>query len=319
MIIYGQGAIRCHPYVQDELDAIAQGDVVRFDRALFGHANHVCRNAVRAVAYGLTKGRLARVPVTGRAAAYARYLTRLSAAFALVSDAAMGTLGGQLKRREKISGRLADALAWLYLGSAALKQFVDDHQPPRDLPFVRWSCEHALYRVETALSGVLANLPARPVAWPLRLLVFPIGRWHRPPLDAVGSRIARSLLEDGDARLTLTDGMYVPPATEPGLGRLEAALDCIVAARGAEAKIKAALKSGLLERAPDETRAARALAAGIVTPNEHQQLIEAERLRGEVIQVDAFDPEEFALRQSVGAREAQILTTDDQPSVIAHL
>ena len=161
MIIYGQGAIRCHPFVQAELQAVAEQDVARFDRALFGHVNHVCRSAARAALLGLTNGRLVRVPVGGHAGVCLRRLTRLSAAFALVSDAAMGTLGGQLKRREKISGRLADALAWLYLCSAAVKKFVDDGQPAGDLPFLRWSCAHALYRIETALSGVLANLPAR--------------------------------------------------------------------------------------------------------------------------------------------------------------
>ena len=319
MIIYGQGAIRCHPYVQDELHAVAEGDVTKFDRALFGHVNHVCRSAVRALFFGLTNGRLVRSPVSGPASVFFRRFTRLSAAFALVSDAAMGTLGGQLKRREKISGRLADALAWLYLGSAALKRFVDDGQPTRDLPFVRWSCEHALYRIETALSGVLANLPARPAAWLLRALVFPVGRWHRPPLDRVGASVASALLEDREARLHLTAGMYVPPPTEPGLGRLEAALDCVVAARGGQAKIKAAVKTGQLERSPQSTQRDRALEAGIISPEEHHRLVEADRLRSEVIQVDAFDPEEFALRQSFGARDAQILNADDRASVATTL
>ena len=315
MIIYGQGAIRCHPFVQAELQAVAEQDVARFDRALFGHVNHVCRSAARAALLGLTNGRLVRVPVGGHAGVCLRRLTRLSAAFALVSDAAMGTLGGQLKRREKISGRLADALAWLYLCSAAVKKFVDDGQPAGDLPFLRWSCAHALYRIETALSGVLANLPARPVAWLLRALVFPIGRWHRPPLDRTGTRVARALLEDRDARLRLTAGMYIPPPTEPGLGRLEAALDCVVAARDAQGKIKAAITAGRLDRSPKISQPDRALAAKIIDAAEHRRLIDANRLRSEVIQVDAFDPEEFALRQHIGAREAHILTTDDRALV----
>ena len=316
MIIYGQGAIRCHPFVQDELEAVADQDLPRFDRALFGHVNHVCRNAARAVLLGLTNAYLVRSPVAGSAGRFIRSFTRLSAAFALVSDAAMGTLGGQLKRREKISGRLADALAWLYLGSAALKKFVDDGQPRGDLPFARWSCEHALYRAETALSGVLANLPTRPVAWLLRALVFPIGRWHRPPLDSVGAAVASALLEDRDARLRLTAGMYVPPPTEPGLGRLEAALDCVVAARDAQNKIKAALKGGRLEREPEESLRDRALDTGIINQQDHEKLAAAEQLRDEVIQVDAFDPEEFRLRQSLGAREAHILATEEQPAAL---
>ena len=316
MIIYGQGAIRCHPFVQDELRAVAEGDLVRFDGALFGHLKHVCRSAARAYLLGLTNGRLTRPPARGQARSYLAQLTRLSAAFALISDAAMGTLGGQLKRREKISGRLADALAWLYLGSAALKKFIDDGQPASDLPFVRWGCAHALYRIETALSGVLANLPARPVAWLLRAIAFPVGRWHRPPLDRIGTRVASALLEDREARLRLTDGMYIPPPMEPGLGRLEAALDCVVAARDAQGKVKAAVRTGQLERSPEVNQPDRALAAGIISPDEHRRLAEANLVRSEVIQVDAFDPEEFTLRQHVGAREAHILTTDDRASSV---
>ena len=314
MIIYGQGAIRCHPFVQDELRAVAAQDLPMFDRALFGHINHVTRSAVRALVLGLTNALLVRPPVPGPAGRYFRGFTRLSAAFALVSDAAMGTLGGQLKRREKISGRLADALAWLYLGSAALKKFVDDGQPRSDLPFARWACEHALYRVETALSGVLANLPARPAAWLLRALVFPIGRWHRPPLDRVGADVASALLEDREARLRLTAGMYVPPSTEPGLGRLEAALDHVVAARDAQRKIKAALAQGRLEREPEQSLHDRAVDAGVIDEQDRQKLLVAGRLRDEVIQVDAFDPEEFSLRQSLSARETHILTTEEPVS-----
>lgn len=319
MIIYGQGAIRCHPFVQDELKAIAERNLAAFDRAFFGHVGHVGRNAIRAFLLGLTNARLARSPVAGPAGRFLRHFTRLSAAFALVSDAAMGTLGGELKRREKISGRLADALAWLYLGSAALKQFVDDGQPKSDLPFVRWSCEHALYRVETALSGVLANLPNRPAAWLLRALVFPIGRWHRPPLDRVGAAVASALLEDRDARLRLTAGMYVPPPTEPGLGRLEAALDHVVAARDAQSKIKTAVRAGRLERDPDQDLPDRALEAGIIDAQDHQKLVTARQLRDEVIQVDAFDTQEFSLRQSLGARETHILATDEPSATTPHL
>src|SRR5690606_11010887 len=143
MIIYGQGAIRCHPWAQKEIDAVAAGDLAAFDRALWGHVGFVASNAVRALLLGATGGRLARVPLGGAAGDALRRLSRWSAAFALVSDAAMGTLGAQLKRREKITGRLADALAWMYLGAAAVKRFVDDGRPEAELPFVRWAIEQA--------------------------------------------------------------------------------------------------------------------------------------------------------------------------------
>ena len=146
-----------------------------------------------------------------------------------------------------------------------------------------------------------------------------MGRWHRPPLDRIGASVASALLEDREARLHFTAGMYVLPPTEPGLGRLEAALDCVVAARDALAKLKVAIKDGRLERSPERTQRDRALEANIINSEEHRRLVEADRLRSEVIQVDAFDPEEFPLRQNVGSREALILTSGDHASVATSL
>ena len=293
MIIYGQGAIRCHPYAQEEMRAVAERDVARFDRAFFGHIGYVATNAVRAMVLGVTNGRLVRPPVRGAVKrAFGRF-TRMSTAFALVSDAAMATLGGKLKRREKISGRLADALAWMYLGSAALKRFIDEGQPARDLPFVEWSCAHALHQIQTALMGILGNFPNRPAAWALKLLIFPLGARYRPPSDKLGSAVARGLLEDRDARLHLTADIYVPPPDEPGLGRLEAALDQAVAALEVETKIRDAVRAGRLDRAPGDVLLVQALEAGIITAEEFQRVLNADEVRDEVIQVDAFDPETF--------------------------
>ena len=290
MIIYGQGAIRSHPYVQDEMMGAAEGDVARFDRGFFGHVGFVASNTVRALLLGLTNGRLRRSPVRGKVKHFFGRLTRMSAAFVLVSDFAMATLGGKLKRREKISGRLADALAWMYLASAALKRYIDEGQPDRDLPFVQCACVDALYEIQTALVGILDNFPNRPVAWLLRALVFPLGPRYRPTSDKLGAAVARALLEDREARLHLTADMYVPPPDEPGLGRLEAALDHAVAALKVEAKIRDAVRAGQLDRAPGEILLHQAAAAGIITEDERQQVLDADEVRDEVIQVDSFDP-----------------------------
>lgn len=293
MIIYGQGAIRSHPYVQDEMRAVAQRDAARFDRAFFGHLGHVATNTVRAALLGLSDGRLVRAPVPGRVGRAFGRLSRMSAAFALVSDAAMATLGGRLKRKEKLSGRLADVLAWMYLGAAALKRYVDDGEPQRDLPFVEWGAAHALHEIQTALVGMLDNFPNRPVAWLLRRFVFPFGARYRPPSDRLGSAVARGLLEDREARLALTADIYVPPPDEPGLGRLEAALDHAVEALAVETKLRDAVRAGLLDRAPGDVLLMQALHAGIVTAEEFQTVLQADEIRDEVIQVDAFDPEVF--------------------------
>ena len=149
-----------------------------------GTNRNVARNAARALLLGLSGGRLVPPPLPGAARRCFGRLTRGSAACALVSDAAMGTLGGTLKRREKITGRLADALAWMYLASAALEKFADDGQPEHDVPFVRWACAHAEHQIERALQGVLDHLPARAAAWALRPLVFPVGVSGRGPDEA---------------------------------------------------------------------------------------------------------------------------------------
>ena len=293
MIIYGQGAIRSHPYAQEEMRSVAERDVARFDRAFFGHVGHVATNAVRAFLLGLSNGQLLRPPTEGKAKRFFGQISRMSAAFALISDAAMATLGGKLKRREKISGRLADALAWMYLGSAALKRYEDDGRPACDLQFVEWSCRHALHQIETALVGVLDNLPNRPAAWALRPLVFPLGARHRPPSDELGGAVARGLLEDRQVCLTLTRDIYVPPPQEPGLGRLEVALDQALAALAVEKKARDAVRAGLIDKAPGDVLLDRAMEAGIITGEERQQVLDADDVRDEVIQVDAFDTETF--------------------------
>jgi acyl-CoA dehydrogenase len=293
MIIYGQGAIRCHPFVHEEIDSVSKGDLARFDRAMFGHINFIVTNVVRAFWLGMSGAWLTRAPVTGPMAKYFRRLTRYSAAFALVSDAAMGTIGAALKRREKISGRLADALAWMYLGSAALKRFYEDGQPARDLALVRWGCTLALYNIQEALRGVLDNLPNRPVAGVLRAIVFPLGARMRPPSDKLGGAVARGLLENREARRHLTTDIYIPASDEVGLGHLESALEKAVEALAVETKLRDAVRAGLLDRAPGDVLAEQAVLAGIISAEERARLSEANEARDEAIQVDVFAPEVY--------------------------
>jgi len=293
MIIYGQGAIRCHPHVREEMRALADGDLARFDRAFFGHIGSVLTNTARAFLLGLTGARLARSPVRGPLARFLRQLSRMSTAFALVSDAAMATLGGQLKRREKLSGRLADALAWLYLASASAKRFWDEGQSERDRPLLEWVGRHALHQIQDALCGILDNLPNRFAARALRWVVFPLGARYRPPSDALGAQVARALLEDREERLRLTRDIYVPPPHEPGLGRLEAALDKVVEALAVEAKIRDALRAGRIDRAPGDTLVELAREADVITEEDCQRIRAADAARDEAIQVDAFDPDEY--------------------------
>ncbi len=293
MIIYGQGAIRCHPYVQQEIRAIDERDVARFDRAFFKHIGFAVSNAVRALVLGLSDGRLERGSGRGTVRRQLQRFTRMSAAFALTSDIAMAVLGGKLKRREKLSGRLADALAWMYLGAATLKRFHDSGMAERDRPFAEWAACYSLFQVQEALRGVIENFPSRPAAWLLRWLIFPLGARYRPPSDALGSQVARGLLEDREARAALTQDIYIPSPHEPGLGRLEAALDHAVEALRVETKIRDAIRAGRLDRAPGEMILEQAQAAGIITDLEALTVMAADAIRDEVIQVDVFEPEEY--------------------------
>ena len=295
LIIYGQGAIRCHPFVREEMEAVASQDLARFDRAFLGHIGFVLANAWRAWRLGLSAGGGAPSRAGAETSAVMGRLSRLSAAFALTSDVAMATLGGSLKRREKLSGRLADALAWLYLGSAAVKRHWDGGQPAQELAFFRWSTRHALFQAEQALLGVLDNLPNRPAAWLLRGIVFPRGPRNRAPSDRLGGEVARALLDDREERTRLTRDVYIPPATEPGLGRLEAALDKVVAAAPAEAKVRAAVRARRIERGPAATLVDRARGAGVISDSEHGIILEAREARDDLIQVDSFDPKTRAL------------------------
>ncbi len=295
LIIYGQGAIRCHPWVQKQMSAIAAKDLVAFDHALFGHLGMVVSNAFRSLAYGLTGGALAPTPVGGPAGDAIRRLARTSASFALVSDAAMATLGGTLKRKEKISGRLADVLAWMYVASATVKRYVDDGQPVRELPYFQYSIDNAFFKAQTALQGVLDNLPNRPAAWALRVAVFPFGPRWKAPSDALGSKVAKSLLDDRETRAKLTGDIFMPSKEHHGLGRLEDAYEKAMAARGVERKLRDALKAGLLP-APGKNgdgALSAAVEKGVLTATEAQLVKAAVTARLDVIQVDSFDAETF--------------------------
>ena len=294
MIIYGQGAIRSHPFVQAEMESLSSGDAASFDKAFFGHINFFCSNLVRVLVLGLTGARLVITPGSATTRRYYQQLTRLSSAFALTSDVCMLLLGGKLKRKEKLSGRLGDVLAWLYLASSALKQFEDDGRREPDRPLVSWACEHALNEIQTALLGLFRNLPLGWVGSLLSSLVFPFGARFAPPGDHLGSLVARGLLEDRQSRLLLTQDIFVPGKEEVGLGRLEAALDKAVDALRVEAKLRDAVRAGVLDRAPGDQLAENAVAAGLISVTELGQLREADEIRDEVIQVDAFDPDVYA-------------------------
>ena len=293
MIVYGQGAKRCHPFVQDEMSAVSDDDLGKFDKALFGHLNFIVTNAVKSLCLGLTGGRLASSPVNGIDARYYRKLNRYSASFALLSDVALLTLGGSLKRREKLSGRFADALAWMYIGSATLKRFHEEGRLEEDQGLLQWSMEFAFFQIETALAGVLANLPSRPVAWFIKPFVLPLGLTGTMPSDALGANVAGSLLDGDHRRERLTADIFVPQDDAPGLGLLERAAEAAVAARPAAAKLRKAVQAGALDRQPTDDQVERALKTGVISASEKTELELATSTRNRAIQVDWFDADTY--------------------------
>jgi acyl-CoA dehydrogenase len=299
LIVFGQGAIRCHPYVLREMAAAREPDrakaLAAFDEALFGHLRFALANKARTLVLGLTGARFAGAPagVAPETRRYYREITRYSAALALLSDVSMGVLGGALKRKEKLSARLGDVLSLLYLCSATLKRYEDDGRQPADAPLLHWAMQDALCKAQAALVGVIANFPNRVLAVALGWLVFPLGRSHRAPADDLGHDVAKLLLEPSAARDRLTADMYLGRADDEGVGLLERALPATLASEPVEGRIKAAVKDGRVDgRLPPgagiEVLVARAVAAGAITAADGELVITARDLTARVIRVDDF-------------------------------
>jgi acyl-CoA dehydrogenase len=304
LIIFGQGAIRCHPYVLREMRAAKEmhGDEAsrEFDDAFTSHIGHVIRNTVRAFVYGITRAAFAPVPANAARETrhYYKHASRLSAAFAFLADISMLAMGGALKRKEKISGRLGDVLSMLYLVSATLKRYEDQGRLREDLPFVRWAVRDALYRAQQAIDGILSNFPVKPLATLLRWTIFPLGMSYRPPLDSRNHDCARLVLEPGAARDRLTDGMYVPKGEADITGVLEAAFLATIACEPIDEKLRKAVKKGKIQPRAGADVGALARDSGLITAEEYAQWSRKEALRKQVIRVDDFP-------QDYGRAEAQ--------------
>ncbi|GHD73451.1 acyl-CoA dehydrogenase [Vogesella fluminis] len=291
MIIYGQGAIRCHPFVLREMKAAMSNDAAEFDKAITGHINFVISNVFRSLWMGLTGARLVGSPKGGEVAAYYKQLTRFSSAFALLSDMAMFSLGGSLKFREKLSARLGDMLSNLYIASACLKRFERDGAPKEDLPVLQWAVENALYDLQQAMDGFLANLPSRTLAVILRKVIFPWGLTLKPASDRTGTQVARLLMELGPTRTRLTRGMFVSKDEADPVGVLEPALRAMLETEPVEQKLRKLGRDGKFKAVTARERLAEAWQSGQITQQEFDAVTRARKLKRDVIMVDDFDME----------------------------
>jgi acyl-CoA dehydrogenase len=296
LIIFGQGAIRGHPYVLKEMLATHEKDedkaVRDFDAAFFGHLSFVASNKARAFWMGLTSARFVSAPGDRHTKRYYQHLTRLSAAFAWTADVSMFVLGGSLKRRERLSARLGDILSHLYLASAVLKRYEDYGRPEDELPFVRWALQDALAKTEDAFYGLFANFPSKVIAWAMRGVIFPFvypyGREFPSPDDRMGHQVVGLLLTPGPARDRLTAGVHIPKDPNEPLAALEAALRAVIAAEPVGAKIRAARERGTVTAQAADQMVDEALAKGVITADEKSAMERAKTLRRQVIMVDDF-------------------------------
>ncbi|WP_027897380.1 acyl-CoA dehydrogenase [Zestomonas thermotolerans] len=301
LMIFGQGAIRCHPFVLREMALASREDhdqaLVEFDALLLRHAGFAIGNAASSLLYGLSLGLLGDVPGDLLSRPYFRALNRLAAAFALLADFSMLLLGGELKRRERLSARLGDALSYLYLASAALKRYHDLGNPDHLRPLLRWALEECLEKAESALDGLLRNFPNKALGCLLRVLVFPLGRRHSGPSDALDAEVAALLgRDDGDPALeALLEGCYRPHDEQDPVGALQQAVTLLDACREERRKLQQALKSGECRPAPGQSEIDAAQAAGILSEEEADKLRSAEAARRRVIDVDDFAKEELLL------------------------
>jgi acyl-CoA dehydrogenase len=296
LIIFGQGAIRCHPYLLHEIRAAELEDheqaLYEFDQLFWAHTGFVLSNAVRALWLGLSNAGFVRTPGNRHTRKYYRQLARLSAGFALLTDAAVLVLGGNLKRRERISGRFADVLSNLYLCSTVLKYFEDHGEPDDELPLLNWACRATIHRAQQSMLAVLWNYPLRSLAWMLRFIIFPYGKAYAPPDDRIIHSAADVLLHPSAARERLTQGIFMTEDREDRTGRIEYAFRCVIDADAAERKLRDAIKKGSLTPGWQEDDIEIALQQKLLDANEADLIREARAATRNAIMVDEFTPQE---------------------------
>jgi acyl-CoA dehydrogenase len=297
MIIFGQGAVRCHPFALMELDAANQTDptiaLTQFDKAIWGHIGFTLSNFARSFTHAVTGGRLLSTPsiICRR---YFQLFGRFSASFALLADISMLSIGGDLKRREMISARLGDILSYLYLGSAVLKRFDEQGRVYADMPFVQWCCDYLLYQIQQQIDALLRNYPKRILAWVLRFFVFPLGRRYAYPSDELHKELATILQVPTSARDRLIEGAYLTDDGIHPVGRLQTLLNQVKALEPLLQLIEQARKDKQIHGRSLREQIDEALTIGLINNDEAVALSTFDKDVAEIIAVDDFEPQELA-------------------------
>ena len=306
MMIYGQGAIRCHPYVLKEMYAAANEDkseaLRQFDEAVFGHIGFATSNFFRSLWFSVSGARFLNAPFSDETSNYYRSMTRFSSNMALLSDIAMGVLGGELKRRERLSARLGDILSYLYIGSAVLKRYDDQGRQKEDLPLMHWAMQDCLHSLEVAMEDLLNNFPNKILGNSLKLVIMPFGKKYASPSHKLDHQIAKILQTPCAARSRLGDGQYLTREEGNRMGELEQILDDILASEPLYDKVCDAAGEKFPFTQLDLV-ASKGLELGVITDQEAALLRRAEKGRLNTINVDDFAPEELVMEQGKPKRK----------------
>jgi acyl-CoA dehydrogenase len=318
LMIFGQGAIRSHPYALKEINALMNKDVKAFDDAFWKHIGHVFQNSVRSLLLSVTRGRLAGSPVGGPAARYYKKLAWASASFAFMADIALGSYGGALKMKEKLAGRYADILSWMLLATAALRRFEAEGRREEDLDYFRWAMDHSFYRIQTAFDEIYSEIRVPGLNWLFR---GPVGLWSRinrigrKPSDDLGSRVAQAMQTRGEQRDRMTADIYIPKSRDEAIGKYEYAMQMIEESFPVYKKLYKATKARELKKDHVLKQLEPALAAGIISHEEADAVRKTEEARFDAISVDEFTLEEYN-RGRVTGRASEGLKNPADASVL---
>ncbi|MBQ0841384.1 MAG: acyl-CoA dehydrogenase [Paraperlucidibaca sp.] len=302
LMIFGQGAIRCHPYILSEIEAAnnedTQAGISQFDSVFYAHLGHTGRNVVRSLVLGLSGARLQAVPSNGQLQPYYRQLSRFSSVFSVMTDVSLLTLGGALKARQRFTGRMADALVHQYYASATIKQWHEEGYPGHMRDIVEWGLQRSLFDLQSALYEAIRNYPVKALRWPLMIMAFPLGQRLQAPSDDLGARVAMSIVTCGPTKERLVSGVYIDEDTTDAVGRVINALRLAQETRPARDRInKAIRKAGAAELQDIELLLGHqqeelldwAIEHDLISTDERALVSEAMVAMYDVIRVDAFD------------------------------
>ncbi len=296
LIIFGQGALRAHPFAYKELTALEKNDIKGFDRAFWGHIGHVINNLFRVTLLSLSRGHLASGVTGGPVGRYYKKLAWISATFALLADIAMASLGGKLKQKEKITGRFADILSWMYMLTSVLRRYEADGRRSEDLPFVQFAMKYGFTQIQNAFNGIFSNIKVPGLTWLFRgplQIINGLNSVAEAVNDKLTQQLCALMLQDSEQRDRVTAGIYIPSDVNDALGRQEHAFKIVLKAEAAERKIRKAVREKVIPKIKGPEQVEVAHQKGVITDDERRIINESTAVRLNAIQVDDFSQDEY--------------------------